>query len=97
MGHLLLKSTNIIISVLLGLRKLGEIVDDMGVGLVYSIFLDLLLYELTSHKKRKETLTSMCHEKARMLQDQFNFSMNHIQAMSMLTLTFHYAEKFLCH
>ena len=48
-------------------------------------------------EKRKETLTSMCHEKARMLQDQFNFSMNHIQAMSMLTLTLHYTEKFLCH
>jgi len=76
---------------------LGEIVDDMGAGLVYSIFVDLLLYELTSQLEEEKTLSSMSHEKAWMLQDQFKFSMNHIQDMSMLTLTFHYAEKFLCH
>ncbi|KAM7496253.1 hypothetical protein LguiA_020667 [Lonicera macranthoides] len=32
-------------------------------------------------EKRKETLASMCDERARMLQDQFNVSMNHVQAM----------------
>ncbi|KAM1498031.1 hypothetical protein ACFX10_020925 [Malus domestica] len=40
-------------------------------------------------EKRKETLARMCDERARMLQDQFNVSMNHIQAMSMLISTFH--------
>ncbi|CAN6549197.1 unnamed protein product [Malus baccata var. baccata] len=40
-------------------------------------------------EKRKETLARMCDERARILQDQFNVSMNHIQAMSMLISTFH--------
>ncbi|RZB96240.1 Histidine kinase 3 isoform I [Glycine soja] len=43
-------------------------------------------------EKRKETLASMCDERARMLQDQFNVSMNHIQAMSILISTFHHAK-----
>ncbi|KAF8107932.1 hypothetical protein N665_0116s0134 [Sinapis alba] len=42
--------------------------------------------------KRKETLASMCDERARMLQDQFNVSMNHVQAMSILISTFHHAK-----
>ncbi|GAB2297714.1 Hexokinase-3 [Dionaea muscipula] len=41
-------------------------------------------------EKRKESLASMCDERARMLQDQFNVSMNHIQAMSILISTFHH-------
>lgn len=40
-------------------------------------------------ERRKETLASMCDERARMLQDQFNVSMNHIQALSILISTFH--------
>lgn len=43
--------------------------------------------------KRKETLASMCDERARMLQDQFNVSMNHVQAMSILIATFHHGMK----
>ncbi|KAG8475516.1 hypothetical protein CXB51_032274 [Gossypium anomalum] len=43
-------------------------------------------------EKRRETLTSMCDERARMLQDQFNVSMNHIQAMSILISTFHHGK-----
>ncbi|KAL0656400.1 hypothetical protein Bca4012_076984 [Brassica carinata] len=42
--------------------------------------------------KRKETLASMCDERASMLQDQFNVSMNHVQAMSILISTFHHAK-----
>ncbi|XP_073304864.1 histidine kinase 3-like [Primulina huaijiensis] len=41
-------------------------------------------------EKRKETLASMCDERARMLQDQFNVSMNHIQAMSVMISIFHH-------
>ncbi|KAK2969319.1 hypothetical protein RJ640_030860 [Escallonia rubra] len=41
-------------------------------------------------EKRKETLASMCDERARMLQDQFNVSLNHVQAMSILISTFHH-------
>lgn len=47
---------------------------------------------LQATEKRKETLASMCDERARMLQDQFNVSMNHIQAMSILISTFHHAK-----
>lgn len=43
-------------------------------------------------EKRKETLGSMCDERARMLQDQFNVSMNHIQAMSVMISIFHHGK-----
>lgn len=43
-------------------------------------------------EKRKDTLATMCDERARMLQDQFNVSMNHVQAMSMLISTFHHGK-----
>ncbi|EEF47455.1 histidine kinase 1, 2, 3 plant, putative [Ricinus communis] len=43
-------------------------------------------------EKRKEALASMCDERARMLQDQFNVSMNHVQAMSILISTFHHGK-----
>ncbi|XP_057420417.1 histidine kinase 3-like [Lotus japonicus] len=43
-------------------------------------------------EKRKDTLVSMCDEMARMLQDQFTVSMNHIQAMSILISTLHHAR-----
>ncbi|KAI0510542.1 hypothetical protein KFK09_011146 [Dendrobium nobile] len=44
-------------------------------------------------EKRKETLASMCDERARMLQDQFNVSMNHLQALAILISTFHHAKE----
>lgn len=47
---------------------------------------------LQASEKRKETLGSMCDERARMLQDQFNVSMNHVQAMSILISTFHHGK-----
>ncbi|GLT38872.1 hypothetical protein SLA2020_130900 [Shorea laevis] len=43
-------------------------------------------------EKRKEALASMCDERARMLQDQFNVSMNHIQAMSLFISIFHHGK-----
>nr|ABD79028.1 histidine kinase SHK278 [Striga asiatica] len=45
-----------------------------------------------ANEKRKETLASMCDERARMLQDQFNVSMNHIQAMSVMISIFHHGK-----
>uniref|UniRef100_A0A1D1YY84 histidine kinase n=1 Tax=Anthurium amnicola TaxID=1678845 RepID=A0A1D1YY84_9ARAE len=42
--------------------------------------------------KRRETLASMCDERARMLQDQFNVSMNHLQALAILISTFHHSK-----
>lgn len=47
---------------------------------------------LQATEKRKEILASMCDERARIVQDQFNVSMNHIQAMSILISTFHHAK-----
>ncbi|KAI8030319.1 Histidine kinase 3 [Camellia lanceoleosa] len=44
-------------------------------------------------EKRKETLASMCDERARMLQDPFNVSMNHVQAMSIVISTFHHGKR----
>ncbi|URD94604.1 Histidine kinase [Musa troglodytarum] len=43
--------------------------------------------------KRREMLASMCDERARMLQDQFNVSMNHLQALAILISTFHHAKE----
>ncbi|KAG1330941.1 Histidine kinase 3 [Cocos nucifera] len=44
-------------------------------------------------KKRREALGSMCDERARMLQDQFNVSMNHLQALAILISTFHHSKE----
>lgn len=43
--------------------------------------------------KRKETLSTMCDERARMLQDQFNVSMNHVHALALLIATFHHGKQ----
>lgn len=42
--------------------------------------------------RRRETLTNMCDERARMLQDQFNVSMNHVHALAILVSTFHHGK-----
>ncbi|KAH0468233.1 hypothetical protein IEQ34_003266 [Dendrobium chrysotoxum] len=42
--------------------------------------------------RRKETLTNMCDERARMLQDQFNVSLNHVNALAILISTFHHGK-----
>ncbi|KAL6595125.1 hypothetical protein ACP70R_048228 [Stipagrostis hirtigluma subsp. patula] len=42
--------------------------------------------------KRREALASMCDERARMLQEQFNVSMNHLQALAILIATFHHSK-----
>ncbi|KAL1347492.1 hypothetical protein AAHE18_07G009100 [Arachis hypogaea] len=41
---------------------------------------------------REEMLTNMCDERARMLQDQFNVSMNHVHALAVLVSTFHHGK-----
>uniref|UniRef100_A0A1J3JMN5 histidine kinase n=1 Tax=Noccaea caerulescens TaxID=107243 RepID=A0A1J3JMN5_NOCCA len=42
--------------------------------------------------KRRETLENMCEERARVLQDQFNVSLNHVHALSILVSTFHHGK-----
>ena len=43
-------------------------------------------------RRREETLANMCDERARMLQDQFNVSMNHVHALAILVSTFHHGK-----
>ncbi|KAL9994343.1 putative histidine kinase response regulator and transcription factor RR-A-type family [Helianthus debilis subsp. tardiflorus] len=43
--------------------------------------------------RREETLESMCDERARMLQDQFNVSMNHVHALAILVSTFYHGKQ----
>ncbi|KAI3774851.1 hypothetical protein L1987_49413 [Smallanthus sonchifolius] len=43
--------------------------------------------------RRRETLENMCDERARMLQDQFNVSMNHVHALAILVSTFYHGKQ----
>lgn len=60
-------------------------------GIAISVWLFWHLKE-KMHLRRKETLASMCDERARMLQDQFNVSMNHVHALAILVSTFHHRK-----
>ncbi|XP_010527816.1 PREDICTED: histidine kinase 4 [Tarenaya hassleriana] len=42
--------------------------------------------------RRREVLVSMCDQRARMLQDQFSVSVNHVHALAILVSTFHYSK-----
>ncbi|CAN6299660.1 unnamed protein product [Urochloa humidicola] len=42
--------------------------------------------------RRIDNLANMCDERARMLQDQFNVSMNHVHALAVLVSTFHHGK-----
>ncbi|KAL5995537.1 Histidine kinase 4 [Asimina triloba] len=44
-------------------------------------------------ERRKEILVSMCDERARMLQDQFAVSVNHVHALAILISTFHHHKQ----
>jgi hypothetical protein len=52
-------------------------------------------YSMTreTSRRRQETLANMCDERARMLQDQFVASMNHVRALTVLVSTFHLEMK----
>ncbi|XP_072972160.1 probable histidine kinase 4 [Typha angustifolia] len=47
---------------------------------------------VVSIRKAEEGLVSMCEERARMLQDQFAVSVNHVHALAILVSTFHYQK-----
>lgn len=61
------------------------------VGVIISIW---LFWHLNKdiNLRRREALTNMCDERARMLQDQFNVSMNHVHALAILVSTFHHRK-----
>lgn len=72
-------------------RKKALVIFVFG-GVILSIWLYLYL-SADIALRRKETLTSMCDERARMLQDQFNVSMNHVHALAVLISTFHHGKQ----
>ncbi|XP_023548203.1 histidine kinase 4-like [Cucurbita pepo subsp. pepo] len=56
-------------------------------------FISMLIYkgmEADNKVRRREVLGSMCDQRARMLQDQFSVSVNHVHALAILISTFHY-------
>ncbi|CAH1450169.1 unnamed protein product [Lactuca virosa] len=61
-------------------------------GIAASIWLFWYLNSGISFR-RKETLANMCDERARMLQDQFNVSMNHVHALAILVSTFYHGKE----
>lgn len=57
------------------------------------VFLALTIYKRLDNgnkEKREEVLMSMCDQRARMLQDQFSVSVNHVHALAILVSTFHF-------
>lgn len=60
-------------------------------GVLVSVWLFWHLHEKII-SRREETLANMCDERARMLQDQFNVSMNHVHALAILVSTFHHGK-----
>lgn len=58
-------------------------------------FFSMLLFEgmdAENKVRRKDFLISMCDQRARMLQDQFSVSVNHVHALAILVSTFHYIK-----
>ena len=63
----------------------------VSVGVMVSVWLFLSM-NASIISRRKENLATMCDERARMLQDQFNVSMNHVNALAILVSTFHHGK-----
>ncbi|XP_078430127.1 putative histidine kinase 5 [Wolffia australiana] len=65
------------------------------IGVVAGVIISLWTYFIMSANitaRHKENLSIMCDERARMLQDQFNVSMNHVHALAILVSTFHHGK-----
>lgn len=59
-----------------------------------AIWAGLHLYiRRVSMRKAEEARVSMCEERARMIQDQFAVSVNHVHALAILISTFHYQKQ----
>lgn len=63
----------------------------VSLGIAGSIWLFWHL-NMNIMQRREEMLANMCDERARMLQDQFNVSMNHVHALAILVSTFHHGK-----
>ncbi|XP_057777672.1 histidine kinase 4 isoform X2 [Salvia miltiorrhiza] len=65
----------------------------LGIWILVMLFVSKMIYDYTDgeqQKKRKEVLVGMCDQRARMLQDQFSVSVNHVHALAILVSTFHF-------
>ncbi|GER37152.1 histidine kinase 2 [Striga asiatica] len=65
----------------------------LGFWIMAMLFASSCVYEYMDEEqkeKRKEVLVSMCEQRARMLQDQFSVSVNHVHALAILVSTFHF-------
>lgn len=65
----------------------------LAIWIVISFFVGKGIYDHLDDEqqmRRKEVLVGMCEQRARMLQDQFNVSVNHVHALAILVSTFHY-------
>ncbi|KAE8795586.1 Signal transduction histidine-protein kinase barA [Hordeum vulgare] len=74
--------------------KLSAAVAMVGVALALSGV--LVLHRSLRHNalvKAEEGIVCMCEERARMLQDQFAVSVNHVHALAILVATFHYEKQ----
>jgi histidine kinase 2/3/4 (cytokinin receptor) len=64
--------------------------------LLYILLMAIISYciyikmDVDTKVRRKEILGSLCDQRARMLQDQFSVSVNHVHALAILVSTFHY-------
>lgn len=61
------------------------------VGVIFSMWIFWSMNKSIT-LRRKEMLENMCDERARMLQDQFNVSMNHVHALAILVSAFHHGK-----
>lgn len=65
----------------------------LALWIMIMVFASRVLYDrmdAENKERRKEVLVSMCDQRARMLQDQFNVSVNHVHALAVLVSTFHF-------
>lgn len=63
------------------------------IWIMVMVFVSMTVYnriDADNRVRRKDLLVSMCDQRARMLQDQFNVSVNHVHALAILVSTFHY-------
>ncbi|TKY45846.1 Histidine kinase 2 [Spatholobus suberectus] len=63
----------------------------VSLGIIGSVWLFWHL-NMDIMQRREEMLAKMCDERARMLQDQFNVSTNHVHALTILVSTFHHGK-----
>ncbi|OEL35338.1 putative histidine kinase 4 [Dichanthelium oligosanthes] len=73
--------------------KLSRVAVVLWVLVAASVWVGLhYRFRRAAMRKAEEGLVSMCEERARMLQDQFAVSVNHVHALAILVATFHYEK-----